>query len=197
MSFPVAILWKVRINFRQKIGLAVSLCLSLVMVVVAVVRISGIKLAGGAVDIVWLAFWQQQECSIAVIMVSVSAFRSLFIANPSSSPSPKPPNSPTYWRKRLLRGRPASDQDGDEIRNGLPQIPRPILTGMRSMIQGAHISRLWSKGTKSEGFILQSEDSGVQEKKQCAEERKSGSEPCSTERTLCDDGSFVEGGNMV
>ena len=140
VSIPIALLWRVRINVRQKIGLAISLCLSLVMVITAIVRISGIKLAGGAIDIVWEAFWIQQECSIAVIMVSASAFRSFFVPNSSRSIAPDPPKPSSYWRKRLLLKRPISDKDDWKGGNELPQIPRATLTGMRSAIREAGMS---------------------------------------------------------
>ena len=152
VSFPVALLWKVRINAYQKFGLAVSLCLSLVMAVIAIVRISGIKLAGGAVDIVWIAFWQQQECSIAVIMVSVSAFRTLFIANASNSPSPKSPGSPNLWKKRILRDRSDSIYNGNQG-NDLQKIPRATLTGMRTMIQRAGLSTVSTSERDHEALV--------------------------------------------
>lgn len=133
VSFPIALLWKVRINLRQKLGLALVLCLSIVMVIIAIVRIAGIRLGGGNVDIVWLAFWMQQECSVAVIMVSCSAFRSFFVASTANSPAPE--HSPNSWKRKLLQRRPSPDRDDLESANGLPQIPRPTLTGMRSAIR--------------------------------------------------------------
>lgn len=142
LSFPLALLWKVRINVRQKIGLGLSLCLSLVMIIVSVVRISGVYLADGNVDIVWLAFWMQQECSIAVIMVSVSAFRSFFVAKAANSPyrgSPKHTPS-NKWR---LRRRPASEESDLERNNGLPQIPSATLTGITSALRDIRMSRMW------------------------------------------------------
>lgn len=77
-SIPICLLWRVRISTRQKLGLGMTLCLSLVMAIIAFVRIGGIHLPGGQVDVVWAAFWQQNECSIAVWMVSMTAFRSFF-----------------------------------------------------------------------------------------------------------------------
>ena len=64
---------------RQKIGLGIILSLSLVMIMVAITRMAGIRLPQVVIDVVWLAFWQQQECSIAVIMFSMTAFRSFFV----------------------------------------------------------------------------------------------------------------------
>ena len=145
VSFPLALLWKVRINLRQKIGLGLSLCLSLVMIIVSIVRISGVYLPDGSVDIVWLAFWMQQECSIAVIMVSVSAFRSFFVAKAAQTPDRgSPEETPGY--KWHLRRRPTPEGSDLETSYGLPQIPSATLTGMRSAIWDMRMSRMWPLG---------------------------------------------------
>lgn len=157
VSFPISLLWRVRINLHQKLGLALVLCLSLVMVIIAIVRIAGIKLGGGNVDIVWLAFWMQQECSIAVIMVSSSAFRSFFVASTTKSPSP--PYSPGSWKRRLLLRRPSPERNDMESANGLPQVPRATLTGMRTAIKDMHISITVPSGRESEGMTRLSESS--------------------------------------
>lgn len=138
LSLPICILWRVRISVRQKIGLAFSLCLSCVMVIVTVVRIAGMKPNGsGSVDIVWLAFWQQQECSIAVLMMSVSAFRSLFIPGPTRRYIPRQQrSSPSEKAKRLLRRRLHPDLYDTHQTNGLPQIPSATLTGIATVIGG-------------------------------------------------------------
>ena len=138
LSLPVSILWKVRISVRQKVGLAFSLCLSGAMVLVTIVRIAGIKLRGsGSVDIVWLAFWQQQECSIAVLMLSVSAFRSFFVPSSVRSPAPRHQGySPSEKRRRFLHRRPHPDLCDTHETNGLPQIPSATITGLTTVIEG-------------------------------------------------------------
>lgn len=83
-SIPICLLWRVHLAARQKLGLALTLCLSLVMAVFALVRIGGVKLPNGFADIVWLTFWQQQEANIAVTMVCMTAFRSFFIEGTST-----------------------------------------------------------------------------------------------------------------
>lgn len=138
ISFPIAMLWQVNITARQKAGIGFWLCLSFVMVIIAVVRIAGIKLPGGNVDIVWLAFWEQQESSISVIMVSMSAFRSLFVES-TATPAPRRNHkySANNWRRRLVRRALGSGNgNGDAERSmGLPQIPRATLTGMSETIR--------------------------------------------------------------
>ena len=137
LSLPVSILWRVRISVRQKIGLAFSLCLSCVMVVVTIVRIAGIKSRSGTVDIVWLAFWQQQECSIAVLMVSVSAFRSLFVPDPAKTRAPRQQgHSPSEKGRNFVRRRPHPDLYDTHETNGLPQIPNAALTSLPDVMEG-------------------------------------------------------------
>ncbi len=134
LSFPFIILWRVRINVRQKIGLAFSLCLSCAMAVVALARIAGMRQHGGVVDIVWLTFWQQQECSIAVFMVSVSAFRSLFVASTARNRVRRGPRySPRDRARKLFHRRLDSDLYDSQRTNGLPQIPSATLTGMSTI----------------------------------------------------------------
>ncbi|KAF6225196.1 hypothetical protein HO133_010393 [Letharia lupina] len=142
LSLPVSILWKVRISVRQKIGLAFSLCLSCVMVVVTIVRVAGMRQRGsGSVDIVWLAFWQQQECSIAVLMCSVSAFRSLFVPSPARTPIPRQQrDSPSEKRRRFPHRRPDPDLYDTHETNGLPQIPSAKLAGIATEIRGGRQS---------------------------------------------------------
>ena len=139
LSFPVAVLWQIRINTNQKFGVGVWLCLSIVMVLVAIVRIAGIKLTNGEVDIVWLAFWQQQEASISVIMVSVSAFRSLFKES-VGPPAPQRPlkYSAGHWRKKLVRRGIGSRYEfyNKQRSMELPQIPSATLNGVSEAIRG-------------------------------------------------------------
>ncbi|KAI4136964.1 MAG: hypothetical protein LQ341_005353 [Variospora aurantia] len=138
LSFPVVLLWEVRVDVRQKFALGISLCLSIVMIVVAIVRISVSRLANGEVDIVWLAFWQQQESSIAVIVVSVSAFRSLFVSASMNRPVRKPlRQSVNDWRRRIEIRRlgPTTNEQELPVADTLPQVPSPTLTGMSSLVR--------------------------------------------------------------
>ena len=138
LSFPVTLLKEIRIDARQKFVLALSLCLSILMIVVSIVRMSGLRRAKGEVDVIWQAFWQQQEASIAVIVVSVSAFRSLFVARLTNNPPPKGiKQSINDWRKKIARRRLGSttDDQGNQDSNNLPAVPSPTITGMSSIIR--------------------------------------------------------------
>ena len=111
------------------------------MATMAVVRIAGMRLEAGGLDIVWLAFWGQQECSIALIMVSITAFRSFFVAN-NQNRDRSPRYTSTYWRNRLLRKNQSSDTD--EVNLDV-EITSATLTDMQTVIQGLGSARLTSQ----------------------------------------------------
>lgn len=66
-------------KLSQKIGLAALLCLSIVMVILAIVRMTGYADHPGVMDPAWSAFWIYVESCVAIIMASVSAVRPLFV----------------------------------------------------------------------------------------------------------------------
>lgn len=51
------------------------------MIIFAVIKASGIRTSVESFNLVWELFWQQVEACAAVIMVSFTAFRSIFISN--------------------------------------------------------------------------------------------------------------------
>lgn len=102
-SIPICLLWEVRIATRQKVGLGMTLCLSLVIAIIALIRVGGIYLPGRRVDVVWFSFWQQNECNIAVWMVSMTAFRSFFATNDEQNGQQERFGWMTSVRKSLRR----------------------------------------------------------------------------------------------
>lgn len=131
ISIPARVLWQVKIKARQKLGIGVFLSLSIAMIVFASVRISGYK-AQGPYGYTWQAFWQEFEACVAVIMVSLTAFRSLFVTAERKSRRTKFGlwHSSPVARLRKVRKTPVSSHD----KEGLPAIPRATLTGMRTFI---------------------------------------------------------------
>lgn len=112
-------------KFKQKLGLGVFLCLSVFMIITAIVRISGLAITiqppNGKVkafDVIWKAFWQQVEACVAVLMVSFTAFRSIFVAESSKKnrDRAKQPCYSSHIRIRNLRRADAWEEQGD---NGL------------------------------------------------------------------------------
>lgn len=167
MVIPIYLLWHVQIKFRQKIALGVSFCLSIMMVILAIVRISGFRSAATTIDFTWDIFWQFAESCTAVTMVSFTAFRSLFVAH-ATHQSPKK-TSYSSWRypraEKRLQDAEALDGGSQEMQN-LPEIPRPALTGMRTSIRGERTTGkggfLRSKGSdgEDEPWHLQQEGGG-------------------------------------
>ena len=55
-------------------GVAVFLCLSVLMAIIAFVRVIRLRYH----DFTWLAFWMQVEASVAILSVSLTAFPGIF-----------------------------------------------------------------------------------------------------------------------
>ena len=51
------------------------------MIVIALIYISRIRTSVDSFNLVWILFWQQAGACAAVVMVSITAFRSIFISN--------------------------------------------------------------------------------------------------------------------
>lgn len=116
-------------------GLGIILSLSRLMVIVAIIRITSIHMKSGEVDIIWLAFWQQQECSIAVSTFAITAFRAFFVEGSSTPRRARVVSA--YWKKKKLLRKKASDDSEQQDVDDLPSIPAATWTGMRGMIGGS------------------------------------------------------------
>ena len=99
------------------------------MIVLAIVKASGLRTSANSFDLVWELFWQQVEASVAVSMVSFTAFRSIFVSNKPNAGRKKPrllnsPHSPFHMlRKRVS----AKDQQEKPV-SSLQQEVAPHLT---------------------------------------------------------------------
>lgn len=137
---PVVLLWKVKIRPSQKVFLGIFLCLSICMILTAIVRISGLRLSNRRIDVQWEVFFQQVEASVSVITVFLTAFRSLLGLKAQESRDKKQRVWYSYQRMILLKkGHKTSDSElgGDQF----PSIPSATLTGMRTFIRGNRDSK--------------------------------------------------------
>ena len=98
---------------------------------------------GTTVDVQWNVFWQLIEASVAVTVVSLTAFRSLYGIKTLQHQKDKNRNQAwlsSYKRNILNRRKQRKvDEFGDPISEGhytLPSIPGGTLTGIRTMIGG-------------------------------------------------------------
>lgn len=81
------VLKKSQMNPSDKVGVGVFLCLSVVMAVIAIIRISAYGLGGrsGSLDVTWVFLWLYLQACIAIIMACLPAFRFLFTRRGSRS----------------------------------------------------------------------------------------------------------------
>ncbi|KAF8460078.1 hypothetical protein BDZ91DRAFT_851779 [Kalaharituber pfeilii] len=80
MMLPVPLLWGLRIPLAQKIGLAFIFCLGAIVIVFAIFRLKGVTDSISVVSHTAaqdLAMWSMVECSVAVVVISLPALRSL------------------------------------------------------------------------------------------------------------------------
>ena len=114
--------------------LGITLCLSIFMIITAIIRISAIRISKDSIDVTWEVFWSMVEACVAVTMVSLSVFRSFFVENTSG---PKREQDDAYYRnKQKYNWRRKWTGIDTEETEGLPKIPRAMLTGMRTFIRG-------------------------------------------------------------
>ncbi|MCJ1439076.1 hypothetical protein MMC27_008467 [Xylographa pallens] len=132
VSVPVALLWNVNITRNRKIGLIIVLGLSIIMVIFALIRVTLSTLNNGIIDSVWLFFWSETECCVAIVMVSLTAFRALF--GLESSRESKERELQYARRSRVTRRKDTSE---DAFYEGLPDAPDPAALGMRTLIRSS------------------------------------------------------------
>lgn len=132
VSIPIIILRRSKIKTGQKIALGSFLCLSLVMAIIAIIRVSRIHSVAG-IDMVWEFFWQTMEGCVAVLMASITAFRTVFASHGTRESGEKRwvPSYTWIQRARERKWKNKNNADGDQ----LPSIPRALMTGMRTFIR--------------------------------------------------------------
>ena len=138
---PVILLWNVKIKRSHKLLVGLFLCLSICMIIIAIVRLMGLRLTGNkSIDVLWETFFQQAEASISVITVSLTAFRGLLGKKALKSREKQARAWYSHRRIALLRNR--GKRSESEINNGqLPSIPSATLTGIRTFIRGNRYSK--------------------------------------------------------
>ena len=145
VAVPVCLLWKVKIRLSQKIILGTFLCLSVCMFALSLVRIIGGTHGGHTgpiLDFEWLTFWLVVEASVAVTVVSLTAFRSLYGIKTiqRQQKDKKRQQDLASYRRYLLSRRQQQrrvDEFGDPIPGEgslLPSIPSATISGLRSAI---------------------------------------------------------------
>jgi hypothetical protein len=124
---------------RQKIVLGVFLCLSLVMLIVSVVRVCKVKDASH-IDGAWVVFWQQMEGVVAILMASITTFRTIFVGQGSRILDECQPRPSHSWLAGIKLKKSSTKINGVEEGKALPAIPAATLTGLRTLIRRNHRS---------------------------------------------------------
>jgi hypothetical protein len=122
------------------------------MVIMAIIRVSGIHYRG-TFDNSWIYLWQQVEACTAVTMISMTAFRSIFVANPSDRLRK---NQAKPWQasiSRIIRRQKRQVHDDQELED--LTIPSATLTGMKSFIRGHQL-----ENSRSRDETIVSEEGG-------------------------------------
>lgn len=121
---------------------------------VAIIRVSGIHIAGTTDDVQWQVFWQEIEATISVIMISITAFRSLLGMKAAEAREAKDRAWYFHRRKLLTRKLWRNEENDLNMDRELPSIPSATMTGLRTYIRGSRgPSTKMSKLSKTETLL--------------------------------------------
>ncbi|KAF3483776.1 uncharacterized protein GIQ15_03100 [Arthroderma uncinatum] len=97
LYIPVRLIWTVQVRWTQKLGLTLSLCLTILMSIVTIIRGAGVYYKG-LVDTNWETYWVVICAEVGVCLAAATAFRSFFISRKEYK-SVSPPTGFKYrWR---------------------------------------------------------------------------------------------------
>jgi len=134
LILPITIVWKIRIRPAQKLILLLCLSLTIFMIIITVVRVSGV-VHKGIFDIIWQMYWLLLGGEVGIFMAAAVAFRTFFVAR-SQSRDATPPEHRRFFKSATRRQ--FQNWDGisldSEDKNILPSIPSAQLTGIRNFI---------------------------------------------------------------
>lgn len=101
LAIPIRLLWQIRVRLSQKIAISSSLCLTIVIIAVTIIRASGIR-QGTTIDSVWETYWQVISAEVGLIMTSATAFRTFYVARSVAQQRQRDQNQPRHeWTHRL------------------------------------------------------------------------------------------------
>ncbi|KAF7895361.1 hypothetical protein EAF00_007175 [Botryotinia globosa] len=154
LVIPVRLIWQIKIRWTQKIALGCSLCLTIGMIVLTIIRVSGLR-AESSFDSAWEVYWLIVAGEVGLILTTGTAFRALFVSRNQKVMGPEPPidssnifsrtkellrliATPKKWRTRRTSGAIDSISARHEMHGmmALPGIERGTITGIRTFING-------------------------------------------------------------
>lgn len=81
LSIPILILWNTRISLRKKLILFSVFSATILIMVIAVIRVVINNSLNSSVDISWLYFWSFIEMGTGIIIACIASFRQLFVTS--------------------------------------------------------------------------------------------------------------------
>ena len=153
LYIPVRLIWIIQIKWTQKLALTISFCLTVLMVVLTITRISGLKFKGN-IDTIWETYWLILSAEVGIVLTSVATFRAFFVfhSNRNQDRVIQPLGARMRWchqEKRYLKQKFSfslwrsnsrvqasseehkADKDDELLMNKLSDIPRAHITGVR------------------------------------------------------------------
>lgn len=113
------------------------------MAICAIIRIAGFHYKG-VEDDTWEFFWQQIEGAVAIMMASITAFRTLFVKQTNQAETSLRSPAGSFFHRIFRRFQSLARAQLDEkptastdsrMRLQLPTLPSPIFTGVRTFIR--------------------------------------------------------------
>ena len=97
--------------------------------IISIIKVAGGNTTDGGVDTSWVLFWYKIKAAVAIIVVSVSAFRALFIAHQAMRYRSPAENGSSWniWSRKSKGSRPEE----------LPVPPAPVLSSVSTHIRGS------------------------------------------------------------
>ena len=151
LYIPFQLIWRVRIKLSQKLTLACSLCLTVIVIIFTVTRASGLEWQD-KLDVLWEVYFQIVAAEVGLILIAMTAFRALFVSRAARNQH-SPQKHPSFWAKSKLALRRLLDprrwmskhskditgsQEHDTTKYGfdgkLPGIPGATMTGVNTFI---------------------------------------------------------------
>lgn len=146
VAIPIIVLRNSFLGLSTKIGLSIFLCLSIFMAICAIIRMAGFHYKG-VEDDTWQFFWQHIEGAVAIMMASITAFRTLFVKQNKDGNDPAESPAGSAFRRIFRRfqllaraqpdEKPVSFTDTGPLLK-LPKLPSPTFTGVRTLIRNKH-----------------------------------------------------------
>ena len=150
-------------KFTQKLGLAALLCLSIFVVLISAIRMTGYAHHYGLIDPTWAWFWMHIESCVAIIISSISAFSSFFFINRDrvkKADGKKKSKVPLLLdQERVLQNNKSLDRAGwrDMGREGLPAVPLATLTRIHRFLYDDASLMEWTETMHSTGHSADEE----------------------------------------